>query len=430
MRPTLAWLAVPVALAATASAQPSWSASPAPSNLTPGWLAFDARTGHVVSAATETWEHEGAAWALRSLPTQASSPADLVYDPGRGIVALGIKFDTSSQRNELAVSTYLGTGWQPWPATNVPVGTRLNGFYDAIRRRLIVVTTAGGAPVTWSYDGASWQRHLGAAPSPRATLAIAFDESRGRAVLFGGLAGGQLLGDTWEWDGTTWLELTPGVSPSPRVASDLVFDAARARVMLFGGRGATALNDLWEWDGRDWRPVPTTIRPPAGQEFDLVYDPVRENLVLVSFDFVLGTRTTWALTNTTQAIVTEFGMSCASFMNPLPWERPWIGDDWSVGIGGPWRAPVLLVGGSKTSWAGLPLPTSLSVLGVPSCFLNVSPNVVLPSVLGPRARFVAAVPVPGAPALVGKEVHVQFAALDANSELSLSDSLTGTIGAR
>ena len=37
--------------------------------------------------------------------------------------------------------------------------------------------------------------------------ALAFDAARGRTVLFGGGNGaGATFDDTWEWDGSTWIE--------------------------------------------------------------------------------------------------------------------------------------------------------------------------------------------------------------------------------
>src|SRR5262245_66106604 len=45
-------------------------------------------------------------------------------------------------------------------------------------------------------------------PSARAP-AMAYDSQRGRTVLFGGLTlfRAPPLGDTWEWDGSTWVQL-------------------------------------------------------------------------------------------------------------------------------------------------------------------------------------------------------------------------------
>ena len=61
--------------------------------------------------------------------------------------------------------------------------------------------------------------------------------ARGRVVLFGGC--GDLvcpLGDTWEWDGTSWVERTPATSPPARLRiTRWPTTAGRGRVVLFGG---------------------------------------------------------------------------------------------------------------------------------------------------------------------------------------------------
>ena len=71
----------------------------------------------------------------------------------------------------------------------------------------------GGEPVagqalrdTWVFDGAEWTQVEDIGPSLRTEHATAFDQNRGRLVLFGALlrgdgADGQWARDTWEWDG-------------------------------------------------------------------------------------------------------------------------------------------------------------------------------------------------------------------------------------
>src|SRR5436309_145576 len=92
--------------------------------------------------------------------------------------------------------------------------------------------------------------------SPRDRHAMAYDSARGRVVLFGGSG----LGDTWEWDGTSWTQRASS-GPPPRYKHAMAYDSARGRVVLFGGDGAAGpyLADTWEWDGTAW-----TQRSPSG----------------------------------------------------------------------------------------------------------------------------------------------------------------------
>jgi hypothetical protein len=79
---------------------------------------------------------------------------------------------------------------------------------------------------------------------------MAYDVSRARTVLFGGTDGFNVLGDTWEWDGTVWQQVAT-TGPAARVGSALVYDSRRARVLLCGGSTTEVITmDLWEWAGR------------------------------------------------------------------------------------------------------------------------------------------------------------------------------------
>jgi cysteine-rich repeat protein len=114
-----------------------------------------------------------------------------------------------------------------------------------------------GAPV--------WQQHLGAGPSPRALHAAAYDLTRQRVVLFGGLGdGGAILDDTWEWDGSSWTQVTVSSPPIGRYAHSMVFDPRRGRVVVFGGltTNLDLLSDLYEWTGTEWKEITTEATPP------------------------------------------------------------------------------------------------------------------------------------------------------------------------
>ena len=81
---------------------------------------------------------------------------------------------------------------------------------------------------------------------------MAYDEVRGRTVLFGGdNRGSSLLGDTWEWDGNDWTQMND-VGAGGRSGHAMAFGARPVgatsfEVLLFGGQnGAAALGDTWE----------------------------------------------------------------------------------------------------------------------------------------------------------------------------------------
>src|SRR5688572_27919115 len=74
------------------------------------------------------------------------------------------------------------------------------------------------------------QKAIGAGPPARSDAAMSYDAARGKTLLFGGIGSiGTILGYTWEWDGSTWTQLSPANSPSPRTGHTMAYDTARAR---------------------------------------------------------------------------------------------------------------------------------------------------------------------------------------------------------
>jgi hypothetical protein len=111
----------------------------------------------------------------------------------------------------------------------------------------------------WRWNGRRWRLATASGPAGRAEAALAFDSQRGRAVLFGGYnrSGSQIqpLGDTWEWDGRGWTQVSE-TGPSPRYGAAMSYDNQRGRVVLFGGPVRNSGGgETWEWDGQGWRQI-------------------------------------------------------------------------------------------------------------------------------------------------------------------------------
>jgi len=137
---------------------------------------------------------------------------------------------------------------------------------------------ADGCSSGCTLDAALWQSVATAGnPSSRTEVAMAYDASRDRTVLFGGWYPGTVFGDTWELDGATWQQVTPLTSPVARSEHTMTYDASRSVVVMFGGWDDNLVyqNDLWEYDGGDWvQRSPST--PPPGRAFHaMVYDSRR-----------------------------------------------------------------------------------------------------------------------------------------------------------
>src|SRR5438105_6791328 len=155
----------------------------------------------------------------------------------------------------------------------------MESWLPIIRRLLLISAAFPGLHLASVATGQScdW---FGLYPSARGLPAFAYDSSSVRAVLFGGGGlSGTYLGDTWEWDGSAWMQRT-ATGPSPRVAATMVYDSGRGRFVLFGGLGSGGyLGDTWEWDGSAWAQRATS-GPSARDAHTLAYDTAPGRVVL------------------------------------------------------------------------------------------------------------------------------------------------------
>lgn len=129
----------------------------------------------------------------------------------------------------------------------------------------------------WSFDGTDWTTLGTANPPPRSAAGLAFDSSRGVAVLFGGNNGNGWLNDTWEWNGTTWSQRLAPHTPPGRSNMQIAYDPARARTVLFGGFNPLLTNqflaDTWEWNGQDWLSRSSAHTPGGRLGAAMSFDP-------------------------------------------------------------------------------------------------------------------------------------------------------------
>jgi hypothetical protein len=252
----------------------------------------EAREANQLELLSDTWEWDGLHW------TQVSD----IGPPAFGGYAMA--WDAASQRALLfgggeifgealrRHDTWLwdGKDWTQMDddGPSIRIGFAVAG--DTTRQRVVLF---GGAtePLgqqmaangeTWEWDGNEWTQQGDTGPAPRSGHCMAFDDVRGRVVLFGGVTlAGTSLNDTWEWDGTTWTQ-TSDVGPKARFAAAMSFDGNQT--ILFGGSSsfgglAADLNDTWSWDGRNWTQR-QDIGPSPRELASLAADSVRCRIVL------------------------------------------------------------------------------------------------------------------------------------------------------
>ncbi|MGA8542781.1 MAG: kelch repeat-containing protein [Thermoplasmata archaeon] len=136
---------------------------------------------------------------------------------------------------------------------------------------------AGALSDTWLYQNGSWTPDdASPSPSPRADASIAYDAATGTdyLLLFGGIDGSTVLGDTWEYTGEgKWVVVQTATSPSPRYGSGLVYDRADAYALLFGGvNGESVLGDTWEYQHGTWQEVSPPNSPTGRFGAGFAYD--------------------------------------------------------------------------------------------------------------------------------------------------------------
>ena len=147
---------------------------------------------------------------------------------------------------------------------------------------------------TWVWDGVDWtELSPASSPSARAFAGFAYDPGSRQMVLFGGDSGtstGEYLADTWSWDGADW---TPSAASGPhgRILPAMATNVSTSTVMMFGGSTivdahglADDLNDTWEWSNGVWTQHAPATSPPARQGGNLGFSPVDEGMVLFAGD--------------------------------------------------------------------------------------------------------------------------------------------------
>jgi hypothetical protein len=145
---------------------------------------------------------------------------------------------------------------------------------------------------TWSWAGTDWVQHQPPnAPPPRLNAVMVEDPSGG-VLLFGGYDGVAALGDHWLWNGANWTQLTPSPVPAPHFFAGAAYDPSVQRVLMVSASSA-GTTDTWDWDGSVW-----TLREPArpastNRQLRLAFDPQRGRVVMLDNLFYEWNGTTW-----------------------------------------------------------------------------------------------------------------------------------------
>jgi len=278
-------------------------------------------------APSVTWELIGDDWSRRLIdaPTLGSSCA--AYDPDRGVTVLfGGSDDDSLFTDE--TWEYDGAAWvQRFPVTSPPPRHWCAMAYDTDRQVMVmfggyIEVGFTGSADTWEYDGTDWvEVSTRDAPSPRGEPAMTYDPGRGEIVLFGGLHDGVVDGGTWTYNGRNWKLKNVATAPSARSAAGLVYDPGLGKTILFGGATTTwVFGDTWEWSGTGWTELSPPTSPPD-RMCKLVYDTGRQQVLVHAGKWDSGGyNDTWVFDGTTWTEIAISGLPAPRAYHALAYD--------------------------------------------------------------------------------------------------------------
>jgi hypothetical protein len=256
----------------------------------------------------ETWEWDGYQWHLMAVAPSACSSHAMAYDSARrrtvlfgGALLIPTSSGYMSSYNSRTWEWDGSTWWQSPENAHPHPRTRPAMAYDQVRGVTVmfggyffdsgIICSWGPCGQTqyfadtWEWDGSHWVDRTVSGPSARAGHVMAYDGVRHVTVLFGGSVGSTFTNDTWEWDGQAWTQRTPSTSPPPRSDSAMAFDPMRRVCVLFGGHGtvnqsSVLYEDTWEWDGNNWSQQTTSPSPIPRAGHAMAFDAVRRTNLL------------------------------------------------------------------------------------------------------------------------------------------------------
>ena len=106
---------------------------------------------------------------------------------------------------------------------------------------------------------------------------MAFDNATGSVVMFGG-SGGFALGDTWEFDGSTWSQTSAG-GPPPRSGGALCYRPSTQTMTLVGGTIGSPLTDAWNYQSGTWIQIPSSHTGDLSRCYSSALHPTTDEII-------------------------------------------------------------------------------------------------------------------------------------------------------
>lgn len=125
---------------------------------------------------------------------------------------------------------------------------------------------------------------LAVQPPDRHRAQMAYDEARGRVVLAGGMppGGSSAISDTWEWNGTSWLQVVPATQLNYTHQVRLVYSTQRAQVLAVTGEnvGNGPPMRIYAWTGTNWLLIDGNGPVSRADAYQVAWDSQRGVLVM------------------------------------------------------------------------------------------------------------------------------------------------------
>jgi hypothetical protein len=265
----------------------------------------------------DTWIWNGTDWTQLSpinIPP-ARAAASLALDPVNNRLLLfggynGSFLDDTWEWN--------GTDWILLNPENSPSGRFAASMAPDLNTNTLILFGGNNESAlndTWEWNGTNWIQLLnGSVGSPpiRKSASLAFDSSSGQLILFGGNNNVQFFNDTWNWNGTSWTQLSPVTSPAARTSAAMAYDPTIGGLILFGGFSSSAIfNDTWLWEGTDWVELTPEVSPTDRYASSLAFDSTSQQLVLfggfLNTGFATNQTWLWLPLPTVTSIFPTFG---------------------------------------------------------------------------------------------------------------------------
>ena len=237
---------------------------------------------------SDTWVWDGSRWSdmtpSGNNPYQRLGHAS-IYDSARaevfifgGLGAPNLNFSSGFVFNDTAWTRVTSTSQNP-PSSNNYIST----YYEPTNETMFLATNDLAQYGCGSRSG--WRNQTSTLiPTAVAPFRLIYDASRKKAVLFASDSRSANRIGTWEWDGSTWVDVTvTNNNPTTRSGFHVAYDSQQYHVILFGQESSTSeLSDIWRWNGntRRWTRINSAVPGLSGNSYKIVYDSHRRVFVL------------------------------------------------------------------------------------------------------------------------------------------------------